>query len=196
MKLKNTFYLLIAATLFITAFSGKIQAAPGDTTRVTAIEFGGERNVWLDFPSGDEDFRRILMNYKIKCPCGEWDYIAYVFVDQFFKVDTVWNGDDYTVEKTRVYYSDSTTVTERYEIMRYITPYGNGLNVGDGFTYTIDVTDFEPLLRDSVFLRAPNGQEDVEITFDFIQGTPPRDVVQIRKMWNDNNVNYNEKFET
>lgn len=81
------------------------------------------------------------------------------------------------------YYGEPFEVIERYELMRYITPYGNGLNLGDGFTWTVDITDYAPLLHDSVWIEAYNTQEDLELTFDMIEGTPARDVVGIRPLW-------------
>ena len=67
-----------------------------------------------------------------------------------------------------------------YEIGRYITPYGIGLDLGpNGFRWEYDVTDFAPLLRGNVTLSAGNQQELIDLTFMFIKGTPPRDVKQI-----------------
>lgn len=81
------------------------------------------------------------------------------------------------------YYGEPFEVIERYELMRYITPYGNGLNLGDGFTWTMDITDYAPLLHDSVSIEAFNPQEDLELTFDMILGTPAREVVDIQPLW-------------
>ncbi len=67
-----------------------------------------------------------------------------------------------------------------FEIGRYITPYGIGLDLGPkGFRWEVDVTDFAPLLRNNVTLSAGNQQELIDLTFMFIKGTPPRDVKQI-----------------
>ena len=141
----------------------KANAADGDTIKVRTIELGQTKTGKFLFPAKTIRFQKILMNYKIKCPCAEWDYLAYVYI----------NG---------------------LEMFRYITPYGNGLSVGDGFTWIIDVTDFEPLLHDSVSIDAPNTQEPIEITFDFILGIPSRDVVKLEKLWAFS-ANYNKDFE-
>ncbi|MBU3700368.1 MAG: hypothetical protein FGM33_10245 [Candidatus Kapabacteria bacterium] len=67
-----------------------------------------------------------------------------------------------------------------FEIGRYITPYGIGLDLGPkGFRWEVDVTDFAPLLRNNVTLSAGNQQELIDLTFMFIKGTPARDVKQI-----------------
>lgn len=72
----------------------------------------------------------------------------------------------------------------RYELARYITPYGNGLSLGTGWTWTFDVSDYRTLLADSVHLEAGNWQELLKMEFLMIEGTPPRDVVDIQNLWN------------
>lgn len=73
---------------------------------------------------------------------------------------------------------------DRYELARYITPYGNGLSLGSGWTWTFDVSDYRTLLADSVHLSAGNWQELLDMKFLMIKGTPPRDVLGIRNLWN------------
>ncbi|TAL69838.1 MAG: hypothetical protein EPN82_04240 [Bacteroidetes bacterium] len=266
------FILPILIILFL-IIGTKIKAADGDTLKIRTIEFGQTKYGKYIFPLKSERFERILMNYKLKCPCGEWDYIANVFVEQYyapsfrinyrvqdtagFMLDTSWNytarivGGNLVVDSTpkpqvwikfyndfnfptkatdsmlvwqeyyrysfdalgnkidstlvpadsalyltkkRVYFTDSVTITDKYEIFRYITPYGNNLSLGAGFNWIIDITDFEPFLHDTVFINAPNGQEDLELTFDFIKGVPTRDVVRIEKIY-DVFANYNKNFE-
>ena len=72
----------------------------------------------------------------------------------------------------------------RYELARYITPYGNGLSLGTGWTWTFDVSDYRTLLADSVHLEAGNWQELLDVKFLMIKGTPPRDIIGIRNLWN------------
>jgi hypothetical protein len=72
----------------------------------------------------------------------------------------------------------------RYELARYITPYGNGLSLGNGWTWTFDVSDYRTLLTDSVRLTAGNWQELLDMKFLFIEGTPPRDAISIQNLWN------------
>jgi hypothetical protein len=73
---------------------------------------------------------------------------------------------------------------DRYELARYITPYGNGLSLGTGWTWTFDVSDYRTLLADSVHLAAGNWQELLNMKFLMIKGTPPRDVLDIQNLWN------------
>jgi hypothetical protein len=72
----------------------------------------------------------------------------------------------------------------RYELARYITPYGINLSLGTGWTWTFDVSDYRTLLADSVHLSAGNWQELLDMRFVMIEGTPPRDVLGIQNLWN------------
>ncbi|HPE98115.1 MAG: T9SS type A sorting domain-containing protein [Chitinophagales bacterium] len=81
------------------------------------------------------------------------------------------------------YYSAPFEVVNRYELGRYITPYGIGLDLGDGFTWTFDVSDYRPLLHDSVRLAAGNWQELLDMQLWFIEGTPPRDPISVTNLW-------------
>ena len=74
----------------------------------------------------------------------------------------------------------------KLELLSMVTPYGNGLDLGDdGKTFTFDVTDFLPVLHGERFLSVEFGawQEDLDIKFLFIKGTPPRDVISIQNVW-------------
>ena len=82
------------------------------------------------------------------------------------------------------YYLPPYEVVNMYEIGRFITPYGIGLDLGpQGFTWVYDVTDYAPLLVDSVDLSAGNQQELVDIKFIMIEGTPAREVKGITRIW-------------
>ncbi len=75
-------------------------------------------------------------------------------------------------------------VVDRYEIGRFITPYGIGLTLGDdGWTWVFDVTDYAPLLKGMVELEAGNWQELLDLKFVFIEGTPPREVKRVDAFW-------------
>ncbi|MFH1865223.1 MAG: LamG-like jellyroll fold domain-containing protein [Candidatus Eisenbacteria bacterium] len=84
-------------------------------------------------------------------------------------------------------------VVEKYEVARFITPYGLGLDLGeDGFTWLCDVTDYAPLLRGEVDLQAGNTLELLDLTFEFVEGTPPREVLGIRNLWPLGDYGYRE----
>lgn len=73
------------------------------------------------------------------------------------------------------------------EIMSFVTPYGKGLNLGiDGKTWFYDVTDFTPLLKGPkrlVMAMGGQNQEQMDIDFYFIVGTPPRNVLEFNQLW-------------
>lgn len=75
----------------------------------------------------------------------------------------------------------------KFELLSLVTPYGNGLNLGpEGKTFTFDVTDFTPILKGNKRLSIEMGgqnQEELDIKFLFIEGTPSRDVLDIRNIW-------------
>lgn len=75
----------------------------------------------------------------------------------------------------------------RLEIMSFVTPYGIGLDLEpDGKTWTFDMTDFTPILKGKkrIFLsRGGQNQEEMDIEFLFIKGTPAREVLDIREIW-------------
>lgn len=88
------------------------------------------------------------------------------------------------VNSTLEYYGVPFEVVNRYEIGRYITPYGIGLTLDDdGWTWVFDVTDYAPLLQGMVELEAGNWQELLDLKFLFIEGTPPREVKRVDAFW-------------
>lgn len=73
------------------------------------------------------------------------------------------------------------------EIMSLVTPYGINLDLGQkGKTWIFDVTDFASVLKNSKRIRLSRGgqnQEEMDIEFWFIKGTPPREVKNIDQIW-------------
>jgi len=82
----------------------------------------------------------------------------------------------------------------KYEILSLVTPYGNGLSLGDeGKTFTFDVTDFAPLLKGKKKLSVEMGgqwKEELDVAFHFIEGTPVREVLDIQNIWRFDRGNY------
>lgn len=196
-KITSTLTLLIAFSLFLSA-------APGDTTFIQTFDFSLGRKTKIDtfrFPDGTKKYSKVLMYYTIKCdpkgdyvqnngidyPCGEWDYDVFTDILQPIGV----NDDG----------------SPRYKVNRiwtYITPYGINIDKDpymkdilntNGWTYVFDVTDFLPLLKGDVILRDNNGQELVDIKFAFIEGTPARDIINIKQVWNSIGVVYPTHWE-
>ena len=75
----------------------------------------------------------------------------------------------------------------KFELLSLVTPYGNGLDLGpDGKTFTFDITEFAPVLKGARRLSLELGgqfQEEMDIKFLFIEGTPPREVLNIQHIW-------------
>jgi len=75
----------------------------------------------------------------------------------------------------------------KFEIMSFVTPYGINLNMGqNGKTWMFDMTDYSPILKGNKRITMERGgqwQEDMDIKFLFIVGTPYRDVLDIREVW-------------
>ena len=137
-----------------------------------------------------------IVSYEVQGNDVDWNNIEYGWPENL-EIITVNNSGDtlssYLLSGESVIYDNSVEleyygvpfeVINRYEIGRFITPYGINLTLGpDGWTWIYDVTDYLPLLRDSVELEAGNWQELLDMKFAFIHGTIPRDVVDIDAFW-------------
>lgn len=111
-------------------------------------------------------------------------YSNYIFDPEGHATDSAFvDPDGYLYREDWAYYGTPYEILVPYEIGRYITPYGNGLSLGDGWTWIYDVTDFRPLLHDTVHLSAGNFQELLDLDFLMIEGTPPRDIKKIDRLW-------------
>ena len=75
----------------------------------------------------------------------------------------------------------------KVEIMSFVTPYGINLDLGsDGKAWYFDVSDFMPVLKGNRRMTMERGgqwQEEMDIDFYFIVGTPPAEVKSIREVW-------------
>lgn len=73
------------------------------------------------------------------------------------------------------------------EIMSFVTPYGKGLDLGvKGKTWYYDLTDYTPLLKGPKRLLMTMGgenQEQMDVDFIFIVGTPPRNIIEYTQLW-------------
>lgn len=75
----------------------------------------------------------------------------------------------------------------KYELLSLVTPYGNGLDLGpEGKIFMFDVTDFTHILKGEKQLSIEFGgewQEELDIEFIYIEGTPERDVISLQNIW-------------
>ncbi len=118
-------------------------------------------------------------------------YNNYTYDSAGNAIDSVLVSPDETLELEMIGYNTSDPADEiliPWEIGRFITPYGGGLDLGEeGWTWIYDVTDFQHLLRgDNVEIRAGNFQELLDMKFAFIEGTPPRDLIEIKNVYSGN----------
>jgi hypothetical protein len=152
-------------------------ANPGDTTWVQAqndvqLDWYNNFDAPVTFPSGSVSYRKIIMVFtlgKYQCPsgsqyCGDWDYTVQNFL---------------------------MTPTDTFELSRLITPYANASFPRTGWNwkqrYYFDVTDFYPVLKNNAAIRllyqGYSGGFTANIKFAFIEGTPPRTVTGIKRLW-------------
>ncbi len=192
MKYKKSFLPVLGIVLLLSGMPLKSKAI-SDTVYVQAFTFGSKQDSNFIFPPAGS-YRKVLMYYTLKCnpgqnpACGQWDYLTYTYLYQHSGIyDSVSHTDSTYNKITGKYDKDTVWVkTERltrYELGRYITPYGINLSLGNGFTWTYDVTDYLPLLHDTVHLNAGNWQELLNLKFAFIKGTPPRKPYKVQNVW-------------
>lgn len=129
---------------------------------------------WAVFPGQKSEIRKILMHVTLGCPdtlpCAHWDYLDHITLLK--------NGG----KKGQ---------SLNYELGRMLTPYGSIYNKGWDFTWTVDVTDFSQLLRDSVEIEyAHSGYEPqtvgwaLTLEFEITHGKPVMEPISIVPLWN------------
>ncbi|KAI9459571.1 hypothetical protein F5148DRAFT_1150819 [Russula earlei] len=172
--------VVVTQTVSLTQGTNRMQlnAAPGDTTWVQAqndiqLNYYNNFDASVSFPSGAVSYRKIIMVFtlgKYQCPsteqyCGDWDYTIQNYL--------------------------MTPAGDTLELARLITPYANASYPRTPFSwkqhYYFDVTEFYPLLKNNAAIRllysGYSGGFTANIKFAFIEGTPPRNVISIKKLW-------------
>lgn len=115
-----------------------------------------------------------------------WEAVDQIIYDENgVQIGTVAVATDGTINVTDLLYYARYPM--KFEITSFVTPYGINLDLGmEGVTYTMDLTDFSPILKGNKQLLMDRGgqwQEEMNISFWFIVGTPPRDVIDINQIW-------------
>jgi len=151
------------------------------------MDWYGNYDAWANFPSNENTYRKILMHYDMRCSssgCSGWDYTT--------KISLMKENGEVDENGNPIFIHDQT-------LANVITPYGTYMqgSGSNGFSpnwvqrYTYDITDFAPLLKDSVLIRAFYGGWstgfNVTLNFEFIEGTPPRNVIDIQNLWSGSN---------
>jgi hypothetical protein len=154
------------------------------------LQDASTRNVEIEvvFPPATERFERIELAYQLSCPespgdCDPWDRTARLFAMR----DT-----------------DDPEAPEALEIARVITPYditgswGGQYGTGpDSCAFVFDLTDYLPVLRDTVTLRSyidtwvGGGQGWlVTTTFTFFEGVADPEPYEVIRIWENGYVSY------
>ena len=112
---------------------------------------------------------------------------AYYFDESGVKYDSVAIQTDGSVSITIDALEYFRRFASKFELMSFVTPYGIGLDLGvDGKMWEFDMTDFTPVLKGGKRISLERGgqnQEEMDIRFLFIEGTPERDVIDIKQVW-------------
>jgi hypothetical protein len=200
MRIYTSLLLLSILCLSISSYAG-----PGDTTTVfvhNAVDMTWNGNYDQEgvFPDGSTTYRKVVMTYTLGCAsggCSDWDYTTNIwfrrptgsFDSTVTNLDTI-STVPLVVDTTWNVYE----VVENMELGRVITPYGtymdngtNGFNNSWSHRYAFDVTDYVHLLKDTCDIRARysgwSSGFSVTLRFDFIEGTPPRDILSIHNLY-------------
>lgn len=173
-------------------------AAEGDTTIVSAhqqrdLTWYGSYKDWAVFPDANHSYHQILLEYTMGCAsggCSDWDYTTIVDlliptgqndstisrIDTIstnpLQIDTVWNVFP---------------IKERIELCKVITPYGGALSSDWTRDFYFDVSDYYPLLQDSVEIdvryQGWSSGFSASLNFIMIEGKPVRDVYQVENLY-------------
>ena len=120
-----------------------------------------------------------------------WPPFNYTYdsIGNIINVDTLISGTINIGELT--YYK---RYPMKFQIMSFVTPYGINLDLGpEGKTWYFDLTDYAPVFQGPKRITVSGGgqwQEDMDIKFLFIVGTPPRDVVDMQQIWRPQSKGY------
>lgn len=115
-------------------------------------------------------------------------YYTYNFDTTGKAIDSflVKNNANYIAKIVRSYYQVFDVIIS-YELGRMITPYAKFFPKDFKYTYVFDVTDFASKLKDSIQIRMDYSGYSYGFTctvdFEFIEGTPARDVVKIEPLY-------------
>jgi len=197
------FFLLLIALIYSNLY------AQNDTLQIQAQEdaqltWYGNYDSNVVFPV-EGSYEKIIMDFTMGCAdggCSHWDYTVSIYLmeptgllDSSISVLDTISLEPIVVDTTWAVYE----VLEKFELGRLITPYGNYMDwvqptdPNDIFDdswehlYQFDVTDFAPLLQDSSLIRVHYGGWSsgfsATVKFDFIEGTPPREVLNVENMY-------------
>ena len=145
-----------------------------------------EQSIYSNYNSLNHDSIAIVSSNTF------WQAISYTYNTSgaILSIDTL--NIDSTININELDYYNRYPMA--FQIMSFVTPYGAYLDLGtNGKTWYFDVTDFAPILKGNKRINMTSGgqwQEDMDIKFHFIVGTPSRDVVDIQQIWRPQSKGY------
>ncbi|UKJ09286.1 peptide-N-glycosidase F-related protein [Solitalea lacus] len=174
------FLIFLFLVLSVSCYAQKskvIHVVPHHRTTVicdTKMSGSNPFPAWGVFPSESLPVRKITMHVTLGSPdsirTAHWDYLDRIYIRR--------KGGEHGK-------------LNNCEIGRMLTPYGSIYNKGWSWTWKVDVTDFEPLLRDSVeIVYVHTGYEDktvgwaLTIDFEILSGPPVVRPLGITTLWN------------
>ncbi len=185
--------------LLLLIFSSAISlAADGDTTRVLAhqntdLTWYKSYKDWAVFPASSGNWHEITMRYTMGCAsggCSDWDYSTLVNLlvptgaldSNVASVDTI-STNPLSIDTTWNVFP----VKEKIELAKVITPYGGALANNWTRTFYFDVSDYYPLLHDSVevevFYQGWSSGFSATLEFIMLEGKPVRNVYQVENLY-------------
>jgi hypothetical protein len=147
-----------------------------------------QRNIFPNYSTMQNDSIGIVLIDTL------WESLSYVYTfDTSGLVTTIDTTHiDGTININELNYYNRYPMV--FQIMSFVTPYGMGVNFGEfGESWYFDVTDFTPVLQGPKHMTISGGgqwQEDLDIKFLFIVGTPPRDVLEMQQIWRPQSKGY------
>jgi len=121
-----------------------------------------------------------------------WQPFSYTYdtSGNIINIDTLFISGSISISEL-VYYN---RYPMAFQIMSFVTPYGIGLDLGpEGKTWYFDLTDYSPVFKGPKRITVSSGgqwQEDMDIKFYFIVGTPPRNVIDMQQIWRPQSKGY------
>lgn len=181
----------LSASLLLQAQTAeKIHVITHNHTTVVTNPSDGNKpyKSWGQFPSPAVEIRKIILHVTLGCPdslpCAHWDYLDHI-----------------TIRRT----GGKSGKSLDYELSRMLTPYGSIFTPEWKWTWSVDVTDFAMVLRDSVEVEYNHsGYETNEVgwslmlDFEIVKGPEIMHPISITPLWN-GNFKYgdpNENIET
>lgn len=179
-------------------FLVNLEAADGDTTLVSAhqqtdLTWYRSYKDWAVFPASSSNWQEITLKYTMGCAtggCSDWDYTTLVnlllptgnYDSNVARIDTI-SVTPLVIDTTWNVFE----VKERMELCKVITPYGGSLSNDWTRTFYFDISDYYPLLHDSieveVFYQGWSSGFSASLEFIMIEGAPIRPVYSIQNLY-------------